>query len=152
MRYRETGHTLAELIIVVLFIGVLAAIAVPRLNFSAITKQKAETVAKKIVTDMRRTRSLAISDAAVNTTGYALRMDGTPPYTQYRIRNRDTATVVDIHEIPSDINVTGGATFRFGPLGNLVDGSDTTLTVAGDSRSYTITLIQATGTVKCVQN
>ncbi len=136
----------------VLFIGVLAAIAVPRLNFSAITKQKAETVAKKIVTDMRRTRSLAISDAAVNTTGYALRMDGTPPYTQYRIRNRDTATVVDIHEIPSDINVTGGATFRFGPLGNLVDGSDTTLTVAGDSRSYTITLIQATGTVKCVQN
>ncbi|MCK5173171.1 MAG: hypothetical protein KAR47_07255, partial [Planctomycetes bacterium] len=85
MRNRETGHTLVELIIVVLFIGIFAAIAVPRINFSAITRQKAETVAKKIVTDLRRTRSLAISDAAGNTQGYAIRMSGSSPYTQYRI-------------------------------------------------------------------
>ena len=152
MRNRKAGHTLAELIIVVLFMAIFAAIAVPRINFSAITKQKADTIARKIVTDLRRTRSLAISDAAGNTTGYALRMVGAEPYTRYRIKNRGTATFVDIHDIPSDIRVTGGVFFRFGPMGNLVDSSDTTLTVEGSGRSFTITLIQATGMAKCVQN
>lgn len=150
MRNRETGHTLAELIIVVLFIGIFAAIAVPRINFGIITKQKAETVAKKIVTDLRRTRSLAISDAASNTDGYELNMLGSEPYTGYEIRNSDTDAVIDTHTIPSDLKCTGGSKFEFGPMGNLT-GGDTSLTVDG-GRSFTITLIQATGTVKCVQN
>ena len=152
MREFNRAYSLVELILVVLFIGIFAAIAIPRINFGIISKQKVDTVAKKIVTDMRRARRLAITDAANNTIGYAVTFSGVPTYDVYRIRNRDTATVVDIYDIPSDIDCTGGSIFRFGPLGNLVDSSDTTLRVAGDGRSFTIDIISATGTVKCTED
>ena len=148
----KAAYSLTELIIVVIFLGIFAAIAVPRINFAIITKQKSDTVARKIVTDLRRTRTLAISDAANNTEGYALNMTGTAPYSGYEIENLDTSTAVDSHTISSGISVTGGDEFKFGPLGNLLTGSDTELTVSAEDRSFTITIISATGMVKCVEN
>jgi Tfp pilus assembly protein FimT len=148
----KTAYSLAELIIVVIFVGIFAAIAVPRINFAIITKQKSDTVARKIVTDLRRARTLAISDAANNTEGFALNMTGTSPYSGYEIKNIDTAAVVDSHTIPSGISVIGGDEFKFGPLGNLLSGSDTEITVSAGDRSFTITIISATGMVKCVEN
>lgn len=149
----KPAYSLVELIIVMIFLGIFAAIAVPRINFAVITKQKSDTVARKIVTDLRRTRTLAISDAANNTVGYALNMTGTSPYSGYEIENLDTLTVVDSHTIPSGISCTGGDEFKFEPLGNLLTGSDTELTVSTDTedRSFTITIINATGMVKCVE-
>ena len=85
------GYSLVELIIVVLFIGIFAAISVPRINFAIIGKQQADTVARKIVTDLRRTRTLALSDAAGNTSGFALNMTGSSPYSAYEIENLDTS-------------------------------------------------------------
>lgn len=148
----KTAYSLVELIIVVVFVGIFAAIAVPRINFAIITKQKSDTIARKIVTDLRRTRTLAISDAANNTEGFALNMTGTSPYGGYEIKNIDTAEVVDSHTIPFGVSCTGGSEFKFGPLGNLLTGSDTELTVSVDDRTFTITIINATGMVKCVEN
>lgn len=148
----KKAYSLAELIIVVVFLGIFAAIAVPRINFAIITKQKSDTVARKIVTDLRRTRTLAISDAANNTDGFALNMTGTSPYNGYEIENLNTSTVTDSHTIASNISVTGGDEFKFGPLGNLLTGSDTEITVSAEDRSFTITVITATGMVKCVEN
>ena len=152
MKKSKQAFSLVELIIVVMFLGIFAAVAVPRFNFSAITKQKASPVAQKITTDLRRARSMAISDAADNTSGYALNMLGASPFASYEIENLNTTTTVDTLTIDSAISCTGGSLFQFGPLGNLLGGSDTTLTVAGQGRSYTITVISATGTVKCVEN
>jgi Tfp pilus assembly protein FimT len=146
------AYSLVELIIVAVFLGIFAAIAVPRINFAIITKQKSDTIARKIVTDLRRTRTLAISDAADNSEGFALNMTGTSPYSGYEIENIDTLEVVDTHTIPSGISCTGGDEFKFGPLGNLLTGSDTELTVSGEGRSFTVSVITATGMVKCVEN
>ena len=152
MAEKRTAYSLVELVIVVIFLGVIAAIAVPRLNFSAITKQKADTTAWKIVTDLRRTRSLAISNAAENTAGFALNMTGSAPYSGYQIQNLNTSTVVDSHTIDSNINGTGSSQFRFGPLGNLLTGSGNQLVVSASGKTFTITLTPATGTVKCTEN
>jgi Tfp pilus assembly protein FimT len=152
MAEKRRAYSLVELIIVVIFLGVTAAIAVPRLNFSTITKQKADTIAWKIVTDLRRTRSLAISNAANNTTGFALNMTGTAPYSGYEIQNLDTSAVVDSHSIDSNISCTGSNQFRFGPLGNLLTGSGNQLVVSASGKTFTITLATATGTVKCTEN
>ena len=145
------AYSLVELIIVVLFIGILAAICVPRIDFAIVSKQKVDTVAQKIVTDLRRTRRLAISDAANNTIGYELKLTGSGPYTGYEIRNLDTATTIDSLTIDSDISCTGDDEFEFGPMGNLT-GSDFQLKVAAQGRSFTITIISATGMVKCVED
>ena len=154
---KRKGYSLLELIIVVIFLGIFAAIAVPRFNFATISRKKADCQARKIVTDLRRTRRLAISEAATNTDGFALNMVGSAPgpYSSYEIVNLNTSATVDSHTIDSDISCTGGATFQFGPLGNLKTVSDTQLivaTVAAGGETFTITIISATGTVKCVEN
>jgi Tfp pilus assembly protein FimT len=152
MAKNEAGYSLVELIIVVIFLGVFAAVAVPRLNFAIVSKQKADTIARKIVTDLRRTRSLAISDAANNTEGYELKMVGAAPYIGYEIENADTGETVDSHTIDSSVSCTGDNTFEFGPLGNLKTGSGSELTVSAEGKSYTINIVPATGAAKCVGN
>jgi len=139
---------------VVLFLGILAAVAIPRLNFAIISKHKAEATAKKIVIDLRRTRRLAISDAANNTRGYELYMVNPSPYASYKIEDRTPPpTTVDSLTIDSDVSVTcpGQKFFEFGPLGNLESGG-TEITVSAEDKSFTITILEATGVVKCVEN
>jgi type II secretory pathway pseudopilin PulG len=152
MAKNRAAYSLVELVIIVIFLGIIAAIAVPRVNFSAGTKQKADTVAWKIVTDLCRTRGLAISDAANNPTGYALNMSGSAPYSGYEIENLDTAETIDSHTIDSAITCAGGASFQFGPLGNLEAGSDTQLTVSASGKTFTIAVTPATGMVKCTED
>lgn len=152
MARQKNAFTFVELILVVIFLGILMAISVPRLNFAIISKQKADGQARKIVTDLRRTRSLAISDAANNSSGFALSMVGSAPYTAYEIINIDTATTVDSHTINPAVSCTDGVDFKFGPLGNLLSGSDTELNVSARGKTFTITIVPATGMVRCTEN
>lgn len=146
------AYSLIELIIVVAIIAAIALVAVPRLQYAAVHRQKAQTVAHKIVTDLRRTRSLAILHAADNNDGFALNMVGSAPYTSYRIVNLHDSSVVDSHTIDSAISCTGGAQFKFGPLGNLKDESGTQLIVSAQGKICTVTVTAATGMIKCVEN
>jgi len=154
MKYQKTAFSLVELIIIVMFVGIFAAIALPRLNFAIISKQKAEAFAGKIVTDLRLTRRLAISDAANNTKGFELKMVGPVPYTAYEIENIDTHATIASHTLNSNVNVScpSGVRYIFGPLGNLESESGTELTISAEGKSFTITINTATGGVTCVEN
>lgn len=145
---KKNAFTFVELILVVLFLGIFAAISIPRLNFAVVSNQKVECLVTKIVTDLRRTRTLAISSAANNTTGFALNMVGTAPYPGYEIVNLDTATAVNSYTIDSDIICTGGCQFQFGPAGNLLETSDTEISISADEISFTINIVPATGMIK----
>jgi Tfp pilus assembly protein FimT len=149
---KSQGNTLIELIIVLLFIGILTSIAVPRFSFSAIFKKKADTTARKIVTDLRRTRMLAITNAASNQAGFELAIIGSSPNASYEINNLNTSATIDTHTISDKIVCTGGATFEFGPLGNLLASSDTQIQLSSNGKTFTITIIPATGLIKCVEN
>ena len=145
MAVKKTGYSLAEVIIVVLILGALTFIAVPRLNFGALHSQQAHTVAKTLVTDLRRTRTLAIVNAATNTTGFSLRRSGA----SYQIIDDSNSTTVDSLMIDSHITCGGDTQFLFGPLGNLRTGSGTGLTVSSEGKTYTISIVSATGIVEC---
>ena len=152
MQTKRAGYSFIETIIIVIFLGIIAAIAVPKLNFSLTSKQQAETTAAKIVTDLRRTRMLSIDNAATNTAGFAMNMTGGGAYTGYEIQNLDTSVVEDSHTIDSDISCTGGENFKFGPLGNLLEGSDNQIIVSASGKTLTITITPATGMIKCEEN
>ena len=145
---QEKAITLVELILIVLFLGILAAITVPRLNFPAITRKQADTVARKIVTDLRRTRRLAISNAADNTDGYALNRTGLT----YKIVDSSDGTTIETFSIDSKISCSDGTSFQFGPLGNLKTGADSQLTVSAEGKTFTISIIPATGIIQCTEN
>jgi len=151
MGRQKTAFTLVEVILVVLFLGIIAVIAVPRLSPSPRSKQRADSLAKKIVTDLRRTRGLAISKAAINTAGFKLVMVGSP-YTSYRIVDSNSSQIVDTQTISSGVSCTGGSEFKFGPLGNLLSGSGTQLVVSASGKICTIDITSATGMVKCTEN
>ena len=147
----KKAFSLAELILVVLIVGILAAVSVPRLNFGTVSKQKVGTVAKRIATDLRRTRSMAISAAATNVTGFAMDMVGVPPYRSYIIKDMQGNKAVDTLDIDGDVSCTGDTIFMFAPMGNL-SGKSGQLKVTAGGRSFAITVVPATGMVKCVEN
>ena len=152
MARQKTAVTLAEVILIVLFLGILAVIAIPRLSLSSISEQKADCLARKVVTDLRRTRRLAISNAADNTVGFKLTMTGSP-YTGYNIVDANSSETVDSHTIDSAVSCEGGDEFEFGPLGNLLSGSDTQLVISVDEKTlFTIDITLATGMVKCTED
>ena len=140
---------MAEMIVVVLILGALTFIAIPRMNFTGLYHKQANAIAKQIATDLRRTRTLAISHAANNTKGYSLQMLGPSPYTSYNIVDINSGSAVDTLTIDSPVSCTGGVAFRFGPLGNLLSGSGTTISISAGGKTYTITVISATGIVQC---
>lgn len=149
---KRTGFTLTEAILVVLFIGIFSAIAIPKFNQAVILKYKAEVEAKNIVTHLRRARGLAISNAAVNPTGFSLRLTSSSPYTGYEIVNLETSEIIDSHTFDPKVTVTGTANeFEFGPLGNLTS-TYTQVNVSAEGKTFTITIIIATGTVKCTES
>ena len=147
----KKAFTLLELVMIATIVGIMLYIAVPRLKFDTLGKYKADTIARKMVTDIRRTRSLAISDAAINSQGFELSNTSSPR--GYRIVNLSTSAVVDSHTIDSDIGVSWGgyAGFAFGPLGNQLRATNS-LTISAEGRNFVITVVQSTGTVKCVKN
>lgn len=154
MKYQRAAFSFVELIIIVVFLGIFAIVAVPRFNYAIISKQKVETTARKIVTDLRLTRRLAISDAANNTQGFELKMVGSVPYASYEIENVNTKATYASYTLDSDVSISTptGTKFIFGPLGNLDPGSATQIIVSNEDRSFTITINSATGTIKCVEN
>jgi prepilin-type N-terminal cleavage/methylation domain-containing protein len=148
MALEKKGFTLAELIIVVLIIGVMTLVAVPRISYSIISSSKAKTNAQKLAAAIRHTRSLAIANAAVNTQGFSLNMTGSGNYTGYQIVNLATSDVNETGSIDSSVSCTGANDFIFGPLGNRLGDTDS-LTVSAGGKTFTISVTSPTGMVKC---
>jgi prepilin-type N-terminal cleavage/methylation domain-containing protein len=144
------GHTLVELIVVVAILAVLTAVAVPRLRFDAVRQARGQIAAQSIATDLRLARSQAILRAINSPAGCALNMTGSQPYDGYEIVDLGDLSVIASHDLPAGVQCTGGTQFQFSPLGGLKEGSDTHLNVTAEGRTTTITVLPATGMVRCL--
>ena len=142
------GHTLVEVVTVVLVLSILTCIAVPRLDFGAVWGVRADAVVQRLATDLRHTRALAITHAAGNPDGFVLVMRGVDPYRSYDVIDRHDQTVVTTCHLPAGVQCHGGRWFEFGPLGNLQNGSDTRLGIRSEGKSYRLEIVPATGAVE----
>jgi type II secretory pathway pseudopilin PulG len=141
---------MVELLVVVLILAVLTCLAVPRLRFDAVSKVNAEAVARRISMDLRLARSRAILQAVQSPAGCALTMTGSEPYRGYDIVDLGDSNVIASHDLPAGVRCTGGRRFEFSSLGELKEGSDTQLQVSSQGRTLTLSVLPATGTVKCL--
>ncbi len=143
--HRTNAHTLVEVITVVLILSILAVVAVPRIHLAAVGGIRGDAAARQIATDLRRTRAHAILHAAENPKGFALVLAGADD--GYEILDLHRSTAVATCRLPEGVRCSGGKRFEFGPLGNLAGGSDATLRIAVEARSYTLEIAPATGAV-----
>jgi Tfp pilus assembly protein FimT len=141
---RHNAYTLTEVVLVVAFLGIMAAVAIPRLPFDLVYMKKTQGEAQRLVGDLRRIRSMALRDAATNTNGYGMVIDSDG----YEINNLDLNETLDTHTFNVNTTVNPGASkYDFGPLGNLILGQDTEITVSYEGGSYKISFVAATGAV-----
>jgi len=146
---KKGGYNFVELMLVLAIMSAIAVIAIPRLQFGAVARKQAEATAQTLVSSLRRTRSLALREAVTAPQGITLTLGGVSPHRYYEIKNAQTGFVMDRHELEESIDVAGldGTSFRFGPYGNLQQGSATQLRVTHGSWSTLITVTAATGMV-----
>ncbi len=141
---------MVELVIVVLILAILTCLALPRLRFDVVSKANAGAVARRIGMDLRLARSRAILQAVQSPAGCALTMIGSEPYQRYDIVDLGDSSVIASHDLPAGVRCTGGRRFEFNTLGELKEGSDTQLQVSSQDRTLTLSVLPATGMVKCL--
>ncbi len=141
----ESGFSLIEVMLAVVLIAVISMIAIPRFDGRIVGSVSAMSSAREVVGDMRLCRSLAISRAATNPSGYSVQMQGGSPYTGYAFVNSGTGQVIEAKSFPGGITATGHSQYSFGPLGSLLTGSGTRLAITGGSRSFQIDVNAANG-------
>ena len=138
----RAGFTLVELILVIAVLAILVSIAIPRIGWDAMGKVQAETAAKQFSGYLKLARSLAITHASSNSSGYKVVLSG--PFTSYSIINASTSEVVKGPiNIPEGVSCSGDSEFQFTPLGQLQGGSTLTLqfTKSGDTTVVTVTTV-----------
>ena len=136
------GFTLTELILTVALLAILVSIAIPRIGWDTIGKVQAETSARRFSDYLKLARSLAITHASSNSSGYKVVLSG--PLTSYSVINAGTSEAVKGPiDIPEGMTCRGNREFHFTPLGRLQGGRTLTLqfTKVDDTTVVTVTPI-----------
>ncbi len=138
----RAGFTLVELILAVAVLAILVSIAIPRIGWDTMGKVQAETAARQFSDYLKLARSLAITHASSNSSGYKVVLSG--PYTSYSVVNAGTLeTVKGPIDIPEGVISSGDSEFHFTPLGRLQSGGTLTLqfSKSGDTTIVSVTPI-----------
>ena len=138
---RKRGYTLLEILFVVIVLAILAGIAIPRLGVDFSTKMKVKTAAQRLISDLRYTRRLAIT----NNEDYRLSVDSSEK--EYSIYDSGDMQVGQTRSIDSDITISADKDFIFESLGNASASSDTDISLSANGNQADISVTTATGMV-----
>ncbi|MFH0731526.1 MAG: GspH/FimT family pseudopilin [Candidatus Omnitrophota bacterium] len=135
----RAGYTFIELVFVILVVAILAAVALFRPGFDFTVKAKVRTAAQRLVSDLRLTRTLAVT----NNENYKLVIDQNN--NEYSIFDSGNTQSGATRTVDSNITLTGDTEFIFQALGNASSGSSASL--EAESNQYNIDVVSVTGMV-----
>ncbi|HDZ61945.1 MAG TPA: hypothetical protein ENH40_02215 [Nitrospirae bacterium] len=145
------GLTLIEIIFVVMLLGIITIIAIPRFRSDFSTKQRVKSEAQEIASNIRYTRRLAVTD--IDATRYIIRFFyATNEYGIYRNSVNIANLVDDFIPIPPEITASGERRIRYYPQGNCDLMDSGVIDISAGGHSYTITVQTATGRVRVIEN
>ncbi len=134
-----------ELSLTVALVGMLAATPLPRFNTSAQSSVRAKSLAHRLTSDLRLTRSLAIT----HRTPYILSIDSlSSSYTIYKNAVASGNRVQDTKTFDSTIAVSQDTSFTFVSTGSLDPASGQMVTVTCGVFQWQLVIVPATGRVK----
>jgi len=142
---RANGYTLIELVFVIVVIMLVAVIVIPRTGLPFTVKMKVYTASRKLVSSLRYTRRLAIT----NNEDYRLHVDSSAK--EYEIYDSGNDQVGNTETIDSSITVSDDKDFIFEAFGNASAASDTSISLSAAGDQYDITVTVATGRVELVE-
>jgi prepilin-type N-terminal cleavage/methylation domain-containing protein len=130
--------TLIEVIVVMIIIGIVAAIVIPRFDFATSTRASVDGAAYMIASDIRYAQEFAMATRASKTITFSA---GGNSYSFNPTNNLDPTG-----RLPYGVTTTA-LTLTFNSLGEPTVGGGSSVTVSGGGLTRTITVLNYTGKV-----
>jgi prepilin-type N-terminal cleavage/methylation domain-containing protein len=137
---KSKGMTMIEVIVVMMIIGILAAVVVPKLDLSATTSTASvDGAAYMVASDIRYAQEFAMANRVSKTVTFT---SGSSTYTFGPPNTLDPSG-----RLPSGITTRDNYTITFNSLGEPIVGGDGSVRVWDGVRTKTISVVNYTGKV-----
>ena len=142
-RIPQSGMTLIEVIMVMAIIGILAAIVIPRFDFTTSSRASADGAAYMIASDIRYVQECAMANRVSKSITFTLNQN----FYTFPATVPSTSSLDPSGRLPSGVTIGNNFTVTFNSLGEPTTGGAGSVTVSGGGQTKTISVVNYTGKV-----
>ena len=135
----RSGMTLVEVILVMVIVGILSAIVIPRLDVSTTSKASIEGAAVMIASGIRYAQEFAMANRISKSVIF---IAGSDVYTFNPANNLDPSG-----RLPSGVMIKSTVRITFNSLGEPTTGGGEAISISGGGQTKTISIVEDTGKV-----
>jgi prepilin-type N-terminal cleavage/methylation domain-containing protein len=133
------GMTLIEVILVMLIIGILSAVLIPKFDFATSSRTSVDGAANMIASDIRYAQEFAMANRVSKSVVFT---SGSSVYTFNPTNNFDPSG-----RLPSGVTISNNFMITFNSLGEPIVGGSGYVAVSGGGQTKTISVLNYTGKV-----
>lgn len=135
----KRGMTFLEIVVVMLIVGILSAVFIPRMDITLSNKAVVEGAAFMVASDIRYAQEFSMATGVNKTIVF---MAGSTSYSF-----QPTHTLDPSGQLPEGVRIGNNFTVTFNSFGEPIAGGDGSLTIIGRGETRTIGVLLYTGKV-----